>query len=809
MSDELKSLVLDRLFADEAVTDDVRMVVMAALESDDDLSSVLSADATPKAVSERLENPAESAAVPSGTFLRSLTVQGFRGIGERLTVQIPEGPGLIVIAGRNGSGKSSMAEALEIALTGVNSRWADKGSNTVWSTAWRNLHVKLPAQVQLAVTEAGAGVTTIEATWQEGPDVPVTQVVRKVLRHGQKQEPIDSLGWSSALELYRPLLSYDELGSILEGKPIEFYLQLHKLLGLEQLTAATDRLGAHASRLKEPVKAFTDAKAATRKVLLAVDDAQAKQLAVEVNRQVPTTEKIRPWVTAGVSDAIPPAWRLAAALQMPERTEIVAAAADLREAVTGIEEQTGQVEVHAADRTRLLEEALSFHEEHGGGECPVCGTGRLDDGWATRARAQVNESRRASAALVAARGSLSRARAAVIALIDRLPTIPQHPDLRADEAVAAISALRTVPQDAGLGLAEHVVRCSAAAFSTVDEIVVRAAELIEQRQDVWAPAIASMAVWLAAAEEFLATEGQRSVVTAAQNWMKGNADKLRDERLAPMAEQSAHIWSVLRQQSNVELGTIRLTGQGNHRKVELMALVDGTSTQAFSVMSQGELQALALSIFLPRATAPASPFRFVVLDDPIQAMDPSKIEGFLDVLVEIAATRQVIVLSHDDRLPAAIRRRDIRARLVEVTRGLQSTVTVTEVSRPAQRLLEDGDAINRDPSVPLSIKNRAVLVLCREAIEETAWEVFVSKSLARGEDLERIEATWKATLTVRGRVTLALTLEKGGDITGWLVGHRAATMRVINTGLHQGVEDVKSALDCAKKTAGDLRLELS
>jgi len=553
--DRLKNLVLERLFADESVTDDVRMVVMAALESDEDLSAVLSVGATPQEVSERLENTAESAAVPNGTFLRSLTVQGFRGIGERLTVQIPEGPGLTVIAGRNGSGKSSMAEALEVALTGVNSRWADKGSNTLWSSAWRNLHVKLPAQVQLAVSEAGAGVTTIEATWPEGLDVSVTQVDRKVQHHGQKTQSIDSLGWQSALELYRPLLSYDELGSILEGRPIDFYLQLHKLLGLEQLTTASERLGVHATRLKDLAKAFTDAKAATRKILSAIADPKAKELAVEVNRQHPRIEVIRPWVSAGVSDAAPAEWRTAAALRMPEQTELAAAALELSEAVAAGAEQAGQVEVRAADRSRLLEEALSFHEEHGGDECPVCGIGRLDDSWASRARTEVHESRRASAALVAARGRISRARTSVMALIDRLPSVPQHPDLQADEAIAAISALRTVPQDGGLGLAEHLLSAGAAALSAVGGLVARASDLIEQRQDEWAPAVASLAVWLSAAEEFLVTDVQRSLVTDAQNWMKGNTDTLRDERLAPMAEQSAHIWSILRQQSNVELDT--------------------------------------------------------------------------------------------------------------------------------------------------------------------------------------------------------------------------------------------------------------
>jgi wobble nucleotide-excising tRNase len=49
--------------------------------------------------------------------------------------------------------------------------------------------------------------------------------------------------------------------------------------------------------------------------------------------------------------------------------------------------------------------------------------------------------------------------------------------------------------------------------------------------------------------------------------------------------------------------------------------VDGVEGAALGVMSQGELHAMALSLFLPRATLPESPFRFVVIDDPVQSMD--------------------------------------------------------------------------------------------------------------------------------------------------------------------------------------------
>jgi DNA-binding PucR family transcriptional regulator len=71
-------------------------------------------------------------------------------------------------------------------------------------------------------------------------------------------------------------------------------------------------------------------------------------------------------------------------------------------------------------------------------------------------------------------------------------------------------------------------------------------------------------------------------------------------------------------------------------------------------MSQGELHSLALSLFFPRATLDESPFRFVVIDDPVQSMDPSKVDGLARVLERAGKQRQVIVFTHDDRLPEAL-----------------------------------------------------------------------------------------------------------------------------------------------------------
>ena len=93
-------------------------MVLAALGDPDDLIEVLGDSAPSAEVVEALTAQPATEGEPVGAYLKSISVQGFRGIGPKLTVPLPPGPGLLVIAGRNGSGKSTLAEALEFALTG-------------------------------------------------------------------------------------------------------------------------------------------------------------------------------------------------------------------------------------------------------------------------------------------------------------------------------------------------------------------------------------------------------------------------------------------------------------------------------------------------------------------------------------------------------------------------------------------------------------------------------------------------------------------------------------------------------------------
>src|SRR5690606_2206423 len=149
----------------------------------------------------------------------------------------------------------------------------------------------------------------------------------------------------------------------------------------------------------------------------------------------------------------------------------------------------------------------------------------------------------------------------------------------------------------------------------------------------------------------------------------------------------------LRLQSNVNLDAVVLEGTGQRRKVGLRVTVDGTPAEAVGVMSQGELHALALSLFLPRATLPESPFRFIAIDDPVQSMDPSRVDGLARVLADAAKARQVLVFTHDDRLPEAVRRLGLPATVLGVTRRVRSVVEVHESADPVLGYLDDARAV--------------------------------------------------------------------------------------------------------------------
>lgn len=754
----LLDLLLERM-EQSSLAEPAQLLVLAAYEGDDELAQALEG-----VLGDAQVRPATRAGseVPR-TYLKTVEVAGFRGIGPAAALRLQPGPGLTLVVGRNGSGKSSFAEAVEVALTGTNARWSGRG--VVWKEGWRNLHSPdlQPEVTAELVVEGEAGVTKVSRAW---PGEDVDDQTDWAQRPGQQRVSVDELGWTEDLRAFRPFLSYSELGAMLLGKPSDLHDALFSILGLEAVSSAQSRLKDALRQLDDRAKAVAAAQKRLVVEAAGVQDERA-QLVVEAlagkHPDLDALERAVHRTPAHVDDLAP--LQLWSGVAAPSLTAAESAADELEAAAENVrlvaQTESGQARALAV----LLEKALDHRQHTSTGDCPVCGAqSRLDDHWAEATRDQVQRLRQQAQAAddAARRFAQAHDAAAAVATVPRLPAPMSGDDprerwqawsstIRAEDVVAAVAALRQETVE--------VVRLVKAAVELAQRELV-------QREDLWHPVAERVAAFLADARVVAGEASSRTQVKQAADWLRGQGDGLRDDRLAPIAEQAQRIWQLLRQESNVELGPVRLEGSATRRRVALDVTVDGIEGAALGVMSQGELHALALSLFLPRAMLAGSPFRFLVIDDPVQAMDPAKVDGLARVLQEVAASHQVVVFTHDDRLAEAVRRLQVPATVWQVVRRERSVVELQKATDPVSRYLEDARALAKSSELPAAVSGRVIPGLCRSAIEAISHELVRKRRLARGDGHAGVEDVIAAAKTTNQMLALALfdDVERGGEV---------------------------------------------
>ena len=494
-----------------------------------------------------------------------------------------------------------------------------------------------------------------------------------------------------------------------------------------------------------------------------------------------------------------------------ERPEVDASAlaTQLRDALVNRRTLADSSLARAEQRTQLLSAALEFRtaSETGSITCPVCEQGVLDADWEAHAREVIEEENKQLALYREARQSIQRLEQQARSLLGSLPEIGpvDGVDLASFDAywnARAVAAEAVGVEDLPSCLDDRFPAALLALRAMQDEAEIA----LEKHRNVWAPIAERTMEWVALERTARETDDVVTTIENAKKWVSNNAQLLREQRLEPIADGARSIWAQLRQESDVDVSTITLEGKRTHRKAILQGTVDGKPAGALSVMSQGELHALALALFLPRATASSSPFRFIVLDDPVQAMDPAKIDGFLNVLRDLAKTRQIIVFSHDDRLANAIRQQSIEAHLIEVSRESGSQVVVNPAEDPARRYVEDVYAVVADDNVPEEVKRQACPALFRFAIESAARQRFFTWRNVDGESQRESEELWDGAKKMYARVALALEGDAGANISGWRSRreYRGPALLIANSGTHEGAAITLGDVQDLRKTVADL-----
>lgn len=718
--------------------------------------------------------PAASSAPADGgrVFVTGISIEGFRGIGPPATLSLDARPGLILVVGPNGCGKSTFAEGAERALTGTTVRWDGAGGDA--RANWRNVHHEQRAKVAISLRGAQDGVdSTIAVEWGANDQF---DVARRTIKPAGAQVAVVER-WLAALEVFPPLLPYAALDAVVSGTASALFDAFDGLLGLADLERAVKAVGVHESvataLLDTEKRAQEEAGAACR----ASGIADLVALADEIAARDADADAISARVLdrqGSTSDRDVDAY---AAIDVVDQRAVLAAAERLERARAEVASLASAQASRAAGLADLLVAALRVHSAGVSVPCPVCRQGTLDDAWRQGAVTQVDQLREELGQLDLAR---TADREAVAALEAELPSVarlrpidevPAGVDLLAGRAALA-QALRAGVEPSHL--VDHFVEVAA----LVDACRSQANERRDDRARLSGPCIEAVARWSTAWDAANGAAAAKKTAVAAKKWLRGEIQRLRDVRLTVISEHTQRIWGRLRQTSTIELGPLELLSSGTQRKLGLRCLADGRPAMARSVLSQGELHALALALFLPRALHPDSPFGFVLIDDPVQALDQLKVDGLAEVLADVARTHQVIVFTHDGRLPEAVERLGLPATVLEVSRGAESTVAVTLGGDAVSRALDEAGALASDTKLTTELALVAIAASCQAAVEASALRAFRRHPRVKGLTLDELDAAIDTASTTWDTVSLGL---HGEVRTSTAAGVESRARKVIGT----------------------------
>lgn len=745
MDPVLRTLLLERLEQSDLDEEAKRVIELAA----DAAAPPATADASPP------------------VWLKEITVEGFRGIGRPATLTLVPAPGLTVVVGRNGSGKSSFAEGLELLMTGELKRWVKRPK--AWSETWQCLHHTGPTRISTQLQLEGGTVVPLTQEWPHGApygDASGRSAPAKTLADH---------GWDRDLPSFRPFLAYAELATMFDTLS-SLYDALTPVLGLGDL----DALAAELAQTRLALDAQRKQTAAEKDTLVARlnpedDRAQLVKAAIDTRKpDLVQLERLLEEAPDYTEDLT--LLRRLAGLALPSETEIRDAHQDLRGAERAYSDASATDASRATGLATLLRQALAVRD---GEDCPVCKTPDvLDDRWVKAAQEEVSQLEEQAQALTQANSSLLLARRRVDALLDgnalAVPAAALH--------LGLITETLALPRES-----EDDLKASVAALR---ELTQRAATELERKGAAWQELAGDLRRWLAQAQDVEAKAATLKALKDAEKWLKAATDDLRRERFAPISQSAIANWRELRQGSSVDLHEISLKKVGRGGRADFDVRADDTEANALGVMSQGELLALSVSVFLPRAALEESPFRFAVIDDPVQAMDPAKVDGLAKVLHRAARTRQIVVFTHDDRLPEAIRRLRLDATMLHVDRRAQSSVDVQESRSPVQRYIDGARGYAKPDRLPPEVQARVVPMFCRSAVEAAAANIVRRRAAQHGTDLNEADDQIAEARSLRE--TLALVLfgdagrhgEVGGEVKRRYGDAYSALVTALNRGAH-------------------------
>lgn len=126
-----------------------------------------------------------------------------------------------------------------------------------------------------------------------------------------------------------------------------------------------------------------------------------------------------------------------------------------------------------------------------------------------------------------------------------------------------------------------------------------------------------------------------------EHYEKAEVTRLLNEH----AQEIKDYYEKLNPGDQIQFSGIEVKG-GARRQAKLKAEAFGKEVNPVTFFSEAHTNSLALSIYFPQRVDRNTTWETVILDDPVQSMDENHSQALIDILVEIASKKQVIVLTH-------------------------------------------------------------------------------------------------------------------------------------------------------------------
>ena len=621
--------------------------------------------------------------------LHRLVMHAFRGVPGEMTVDFGKGDS-IVVYGDNGTGKSTIADALEWYLTGEIDFLSHEGRQH----AVRYVGGEDNGETSVEVITSGALGGKVVFPDERPPDE----------FHALRRETF--------------LLRGRTLADFINKTKTEKWKALVDILGLDAIESLREDLQRARNDLRKKSK-VAEEEARTYERALASGSAEVNDESVLANLQE-FCRMLRVDRPRSLEQVVDPSWLTAAVgasaslSEASDRESVLAAIENLAAPPFDRRPLDAWNELVSSDRARLLPRASLVREakrlfEAGSiekGRCPVCGQ-KVD---------RKTLARRIEAALVEmmeASNELERLRDAVVQQADHLealhenrmairqralalglelPPLPDVPYAAVAGSVDALAPIATEPiaralaenrkwERAAAGLAKKSPRSEPAAR---DEQLVMLAALCQQI-NAWRMARHK------ASRAGRALDLAERVFDAYQRKQKDDVAEL----LKRISTRVGQIYSALHPGEDLDAVSVEpWTAKG----VELAIEFHGSRQRPpHGVLSESHLNSLAIALFLAMADSFNERIGFLLLDDVINSFDVEHRGRLAQLLADGFSHWQLIVLTHDQQFFEHLSRRAPSWRKLEFTSWSYATgprtteYDTTGILRSARERLDTGD----------------------------------------------------------------------------------------------------------------------